>query len=158
MRYLLIDRILRLAVNKSVLAIKNVSLSEDIYTEHFFGFPVMPGALLIEALAQAGTALIEFSSNFEKKAILVMVDQAKFRTLVKPGDQLHVEAEIISQDENSAQMTGIIRLAERRVMTAKLTFAIKDAADFFAPTAKNVVKMMYDAWLRDAEISGIETI
>ncbi|MFQ5633062.1 MAG: 3-hydroxyacyl-ACP dehydratase FabZ family protein, partial [bacterium] len=117
---------------------------------------VMPGALLIEALAQAVTALIEVSRNFEKKALLVMVDQAKFRTLVKPGDQLHVEAKMLSHDENSAQMNGTIRLAERRVMTAKLTFAVKDASAFFTPAAKDLVRTMYDAWLRDAEISGIE--
>ncbi len=52
MRYLLIDRVLRLERNKSVLAIKNVTLSEDVYADHFPGFPVMPGALMIEAAAQ----------------------------------------------------------------------------------------------------------
>jgi 3-hydroxyacyl-[acyl-carrier-protein] dehydratase len=90
MRYLLIDRIQRLECNKEVVAIKNVSLSEDIYADHFFGSLVMPGALLIESLAQAGTALLEVSANYGKKALLVMVDRAKFRCLIRPGDQLSV--------------------------------------------------------------------
>jgi enoyl-[acyl-carrier protein] reductase III len=70
MRYLLIDRIVRLEFNQQMLAIKNVALSEDVYSEHFVGFPVMPGALLIEALAQAGTALLEVSANLKKKETL----------------------------------------------------------------------------------------
>ncbi len=85
MRYLLIDRIQQVEFEKQLLAIKNVALSEDVYSEHFFGFPVMPGALLIECLAQAGTALLEISSDFKKKALLVMVEHAKFRRFVHPG-------------------------------------------------------------------------
>jgi 3-hydroxyacyl-[acyl-carrier-protein] dehydratase len=67
MRYLLLDRIVRLERNKEIQAIKNVTLSEDVYTEHFFGFPVMPGALQIECLAQAGTALLEVSESYQKQ-------------------------------------------------------------------------------------------
>ena len=103
MRYLLIDRIQRLEFNKRILAIKNVALSEDIYSDHFFGFPVMPGALLIESVAQAGTALLEVSANYKKKALLIIVEQAKFRSLVQPGDQRAIFANRLSFDNHSAQ-------------------------------------------------------
>jgi 3-hydroxyacyl-[acyl-carrier-protein] dehydratase len=152
MRYLLIDRILRVEINHRLLAIKNVALSEDVYIEHFFGFPVMPGALLIESLAQAGTALLEVSNDFKKKALLVMVDQAKFRALVRPGDQLHVAVSMLSFDKNSAQMEGNIHVAERLVMNAHLTFALKEAEEFYTPAAKALVDSLYRAWLRDAEM------
>jgi len=154
MRYLLIDRILRLEVNRQILAIKNVALSEDVYTEHFFGFPVMPGALLIESLAQAGTALLEVSANFEKKALLIMVDHAKFRAMVRPGDQLAITMTMLSCSHDSAQMEGMIHVAGHLVMSARLAFAIKEAGEFYNPIARTWVETMYQSWLRDAEIIG----
>ena len=84
MRYLLIDKIKQLELNKQITAIKNVALSEDVFTDHFIGYPVMPGALQIEAVAQAATALLEVSANFKVKAILTIVEKVKFRELVKP--------------------------------------------------------------------------
>ena len=77
MRYLLIDRIEFLKVNDNIRAVKCITLSEDVFSDHFFGYPVFPGALLVEVIAQAGTALLEYSSDFQKKALLVMVDQTK---------------------------------------------------------------------------------
>lgn len=154
MRYLLIDRIQRLEFNKQVQAIKNVALSEDVFSDHFFGFPVMPGALLIEALAQAGTVLLEVSSNFEKKAILVMVDEAKFRTLVRPGDQLSVVGTVLSSDGDFVQMDGAVSVAEHRVMTARLTFAVKDIENFYHAKIIESVKLSYGVWLRDAQFVG----
>lgn len=88
MRYLLIDKIKIMECNKKITAVKNVALSEDVFFDHFAGYPVMPGALQIEAVAQAATALPEVSSDFKSKALLNIVDKAKFRRLVKPGDQL----------------------------------------------------------------------
>lgn len=154
MRYLLIDRIRQLENNKRILSIKNVALSEDVFSYHFFGAPVMPGALLIESLAQAGTALLEVSSNFEKKAILIMVKHAKFRSLVRPGDQLSVEANMTSFDGELAQMEGVIHVSDRLVMDASVVFTLKDAAEFYAPTTKHLVEAGYDFWLKDAELIG----
>ncbi|MEZ4821440.1 MAG: hypothetical protein R2942_03125 [Ignavibacteria bacterium] len=90
MRYLFIDKIKSIECNKSITAIKNVSLSEDVFTDHFMGYPVMPGALQIETVAQVATALLEVSSDFSFKAILSIVEKIKFRKLIRPGDQLIV--------------------------------------------------------------------
>ncbi len=154
MRYLLIDRIQRLEFNKQVQAIKNVALSEDVYADHFFGFPVMPGALLIESLAQAGTVLLEVSSNFEKKAILVMVDEAKFRTLVRPGDQLSIVGNVLSHDGDFVQMDGAVSVAEHLVMSARLTFAVRGIENFYHAEIIASVKLSYEVWLRDAQLIG----
>jgi 3-hydroxyacyl-[acyl-carrier-protein] dehydratase len=154
MRYLLIDCIVRLECNKQILAIKNVALSEDVYSEYFVGFPVMPGALLIEALAQAGTALLEVSANFKKKALLIMVNNAKFRALVHPGDQLTVAVRMLARDDHSAQMDGTIHIASRLVTSARLTFAMKNAAEIYVPAAQAMVETIYRTWLRNAEIVG----
>ena len=149
MRYLLIDRIEYLEVNKFIRAIKNVALSEDVFHDHFFGYPVMPGALLIESLAQAGTALLEYSTKFKKKALLVMVDQAKFRKMVRPGDQLSVSGTIVSINQRSAQMDGEIRITDNLVMNARLTFALDDADRFYPIKTRRLMETIYDVWLED---------
>lgn len=154
MRYLLIDRIERLEINKTLTAIKSVALSEDIYADHFVGSPVTPGAMLIESLAQAGTALLEVSNNFEKKALLVIVEQAKFRNLVRPGDQLLIAVAITSLSEDSAQMDGTIHVKDRLVTDARLTFALKPSKDFYPPRTRHLVDAIYETWLREAEIIG----
>ncbi len=158
MRYLFLDRIQRLEVNKQVLATKNVALSEDVFVDHFVGSPVLPGALLIEALAQAGTALLEVSANFRKKALLVMVEQAKFRVLVQPGDQLSISAEILSIDRQSAQIQGKIHVADRLVMSAHITFSLKDAEEFYPSKTRHLMETIYDYWLKDAEIINVSRI
>ena len=156
MRYLLIDRINRLEYNKQITAIKNVALSEDIFNEHFVGFPVMPGALQIEALAQAGTALLEVSVKFKKKALLIMVDQAKFRNIVRPGDQLTITMDILTLDTEIAQMSGKIQISEQQIMTAKMTFALKSVEEYYPQKLRHLVDAIYDVWLQDAEIIGLK--
>jgi 3-hydroxyacyl-[acyl-carrier-protein] dehydratase len=112
----------------------------------------MPGALLIESLAQAGTALLEYSSNFEKKAILVMVDQAKFRKIVKPGTLLTIYVNIVTGDGSSAQMDGEIKNGDVVVMTARMTFTLKDADQFYPKKVRNLMTTIYDVWFEAAEI------
>ncbi len=154
MRYLLIDRIQQIEFNKQLYAIKNVALSEDVYSEHFFGFPVMPGALLIECLAQAGTALLEVSTSFEKKALLIMVEHAKFRSFVHPGDQLSIAVNVVSLDHNVALMDGTIQVAERLVANAQLIFTLKDVSEFYPPKIKPLMDAIYNFWLKDAKLLG----
>jgi 3-hydroxyacyl-[acyl-carrier-protein] dehydratase len=154
MRYLLIDRVRRLEPHRHITAVKCVALSEDIYSDHFPGFPVMPGAMLIESLAQAGTALLEVSSKLSKKALLVMVDQAKFRAFVHPGDQLVITMDVRSSDESVVQMDGAIRVDGQLVTDARLTFALKDPAQFYPPQTRFMMETLYDTWLKGAEIVG----
>ncbi len=152
MRYLLIDRIERLEINKQITAIKNVTMSEDVFSEHFIGNPVMPGALLIESLAQAGTALLEVSVDMKKKALLVMVVRAKFRALVRPGDQLRVTVTLLSQDNDMAETDGTIHVGDRLVADARLVFALQDVEKFYPKELRSFVGTGYDILLRDAQV------
>jgi len=156
MRYLFIDKVKRLEFNKQITAIKNVSLSEDVFREHFFGYPVMPGALLIETLAQAGTILLEVSAQYRKKALLVMVENAKFRSIVSPGDQLQVDMEVLSFDENSAKTNSTIHVHDKLVMTATIIFSLTEAGQFYPGEYMYMIKCVYDFILKDCALIGFE--
>jgi len=98
--FLLVDRVLELEVGKSLVAIKNVTFNEPQFTGHFPAQPIMPGVLIIEALAQA-TGILAFKSEVGKPKdgqiyMLVGVDKARFKRMVEPGDQLRLEVEVLA--------------------------------------------------------------
>ncbi len=87
--FLLVDRVIEMDLNKGyILAQKNVSMNESFFQGHFPGSPIMPGVLILEALAQAGAILVHSKSKENKLAVLLNVNHAKFRQPVKPGDVL----------------------------------------------------------------------
>jgi beta-hydroxyacyl-ACP dehydratase FabZ len=96
--FLLVDRILELEPGKRVVGLKNVTFNEEFFQGHFPGNPVMPGVLVLEAMAQvAGIALLGVVPDKEKKLLYLSgVDRCKFRRPVVPGDQLRIEAELVS--------------------------------------------------------------
>lgn len=92
---LLVDRIIECDDQKRIVAIKNVTANEPFFQGHFPGVPVMPGVLQIEAMAQAGGVLLNRVANIAGRIPYFMaIDKAKFRRVVKPGDQLRIEVEI----------------------------------------------------------------
>jgi 3-hydroxyacyl-[acyl-carrier-protein] dehydratase len=95
--FLLVDRVLELTVNKRLRALKNVTFNEPFFQGHFPGHPVMPGVLIIEALAQASGLLVQLSAEHDPNAhplyYLVKVDKARFNRTVGPGDQLILDVE-----------------------------------------------------------------
>ena len=98
--FLLVDRVLELEVGKSLVALKNITFNEPQFTGHFPAQPIMPGVLIIEALAQA-TGILAFKSEVGKPKdgqiyMLVGVDKARFKRMVEPGDQLRLEVEILA--------------------------------------------------------------
>lgn len=106
--FLLVDRVLELKPGTSIVAVKNVTYNEAFFQGHFPGFKVMPGVLMVEAIAQAGGILL-FHSIPEARSKLVLlskIDNAKFRRTVVPGDQLRLEAEIIKLKSRFCHLKG----------------------------------------------------
>ena len=156
MRYLLLDRIVRLRKDTSITAIKNVTLGEDVYADHFFGFPVMPGALQIEAFAQAGTALMEVSTAHRRKAFLLMVEQAKFRGMVRPGDQLTIEMTVLSADSSAVRLDGSIHAGGTLVTTGRIVLGLGDPDVYYPRLTRHMIVSIYGIWLDGAVLEGFD--
>jgi 3-hydroxyacyl-[acyl-carrier-protein] dehydratase len=97
--FLLIDRVLELEIGKSLVAIKNVTFNEPQFTGHFPEQPIMPGVMIVEALAQA-TGILAFKSEVGKPIdgqiyMLVGIDKVRFKRMVEPGDQIRLEVEVM---------------------------------------------------------------
>jgi len=107
--FLLIDRILEFEENKRVVGIKNVTINEPFFQGHFPGHPIMPGVLLIEAMAQVGGVLaLKSDPEPSKKVIYFMsIDKAKFRKPVVPGDQVRFELELLKVRSTVRQFRGV---------------------------------------------------
>ncbi len=107
MRFVLVDRITHLDKGQSLIAVKNLSLSEEYLADHFPGFPVMPGVLMLEALTQAGAWLIRDMEDFASSIVLLKkAKMIKYGSFVEPGRQLQLKVTLVSHDEKQASFKG----------------------------------------------------
>lgn len=106
--FLLIDRVVELVRMQRIVAIKNVTINEPFFQGHFPTYPIMPGVLMVEAMAQAGGALLltEVPDRQDKLMVFTGIDQAKFRAPVVPGDQVRIEVEVLKWSRRGATMRG----------------------------------------------------
>lgn len=127
MRYILLDRITQLSPPEVAHGIKCVSLSDDIFADHFPGYPVLPGALIVEAMAQLAGVLLEATmrqrGRHDLHALLTMADRAKFRHVVRPGDRIELEAHVERVTEDGGQAQAWARSEGKVVAEAQLSFA-----------------------------------
>ncbi|HDL04349.1 MAG TPA: bifunctional UDP-3-O-[3-hydroxymyristoyl] N-acetylglucosamine deacetylase/3-hydroxyacyl-ACP dehydratase [candidate division Zixibacteria bacterium] len=125
---LLVDRILELEPQKRVVAMKNVTFNEPFFQGHFPDYPVMPGVLIIEAMAQAGGVLfLEAVEEPEKKLVFFLsIDNVKFRQQVVPGDTLRFELEMLMFRRNTCKMAGKTYVGDKLVAEAELKAMIVD--------------------------------
>ncbi|MGC1371884.1 MAG: 3-hydroxyacyl-ACP dehydratase FabZ [Candidatus Sulfotelmatobacter sp.] len=132
--FLLIDRVLELKRKERIVAIKNVTINEPFFNGHFPGMPIMPGVLIVEAIAQAGGALLltEVEDRDHKMMVFTGIDRAKFRRPVSPGDQLRIEVEVKSWRAvprmTAAKMQGFAYVAGKRVAEATVSCQLIDSA------------------------------
>ena len=126
--FLLVDRVLEFEPEKRIVGLKNVTISEPYFQGHYPGHPVMPGVLIIEAMAQAGGLLLMDSvSDRENKVVYFMsLDKVKWRKPVIPGDQLLLEVEMVQFRRNVCKLRGVARVEGKVVAEADMMAGIVD--------------------------------
>jgi 3-hydroxyacyl-[acyl-carrier-protein] dehydratase len=126
--FLLIDRVLDLQRQKRIVAIKNVTINEPFFAGHFPNLPIMPGVLIVEAMAQAGGVLLltEFENRDEKLVLFTGIERAKFRRPVVPGDQLRIEVEVKVWRGTAGRMEGKAYVGEKLVAEANVSCRLVD--------------------------------
>jgi 3-hydroxyacyl-[acyl-carrier-protein] dehydratase len=175
MRFVLIDRITELNRGKSLVAVKNLSLAEEYLADHFPGFPVMPGVLMLEALTQAGAWLIRDLEDFAHSVIVLkQAKTIKYGSFVEPGRQLQLRVDLVSHTETETTFKGSGVIDGQEMVKGRITltrFNLRDRnpslhstdtlittglRDLFATLRKGSVGAR--AMLREPAASNPETI
>ena len=121
--FLLVDRIIE-STDKKVVGLKNVTINEPFFQGHFPGHPIMPGVLILEAMAQVGgVGALNLSENLGKLAYFLSIKEARFRKPVVPGDQLMIEVEIMKTKLSVMQVKATAKVAGEVVTEAEMMFA-----------------------------------
>jgi len=118
--FLLIDRVVEMERRKRIVAIKNVTINEPFFTGHFPSFPIMPGVLIVEAMAQTGGVLLltEVEDRGNKLIVFTGIEKARFRRPVVPGDQLRIEVVTLSWKEGASRIA--VRMEGKAFVNGKL--------------------------------------
>lgn len=151
MRFLLVDAIVLWKPGACAEAVKNVSLSEDFFDDHFPLKPIMPGVLLIEGLAQLSGLLLEESVKqlygLHRKALMSVVEKTKFRTPVYPGDQLHYAVSVEQLNELGGRVAGTASVNGTLAAEGSLLFSFHS---YDNPVQDAVRRNILQTWLRNA--------
>lgn len=124
--FLLLDRVIELEPNSRIIAIKNVTMNEEFFAGHFPGNPVMPGVLIVEAMAQAAGVLAYKSGVQGKHVYFLSIEKAKFRKPVTPGDQLRFEVKVAHNRGSVWKFSGEAFVGDRIVAEAEFTAMVTD--------------------------------
>lgn len=130
MRFTLIDRILELEPGSKILAVKNLSLAEEYLADHFPGFPVMPGVLMLEAMTQASAWLIRAGEDFAHSTVVLKeARNVKYANFVEPGQTLVVSAEVLGQDQRETKLKAQGTVDGTTCVSARLVLERYNLAD-----------------------------
>ena len=136
--FLLIDRVVEFERAKRLVAIKNVTINEPFFQGHFPGYPIMPGVLVVEAMAQAGGIIImhETEDRDSKLVVFTGIERAKFRRPVTPGDQLRIEVDVLSFRLRAGRIEGRAFVDGKLACEATLTCRVIPRAREAGPAAE----------------------
>jgi 3-hydroxyacyl-[acyl-carrier-protein] dehydratase len=154
MRWLLIERVEVLVRGEHVEAV--CAPMGDGFPGHFPERPMVPGSFVLEALSQAGTILLETSSEFAHKAFPVTVDGAKFRRPVHPGKPMCVAMSCLRESAAVAILSGTVSQDGARCCTANVGFAFAPLGEFFGPDTLPHYQLIYRHWLAGARLEGFK--
>jgi len=128
--FLLVDRIDEIEPER-IVGIKNVTMNEPFFVGHFPDFPVMPGVLIVEAMAQVAGVLVlsQMEDRKNKLVLLAAVEEAKFRKPVRPGDQLKIEMKVVKRKATIAKMAGVATVDGVVVSEATMMCKLADRAE-----------------------------
>ena len=129
MRWTWIDRFVAFEPRKTAVAVKNLSLAEDHFADHFPGYPVMPAALILEGLAQTGGILVGEANDFREKVVLAKLPSARLHREVLAGEQLTYETEILVLRPEGATVAGRALVGTELVAEAEIFFARLSASE-----------------------------
>ncbi|QWG47489.1 3-hydroxyacyl-ACP dehydratase FabZ [Bacillus mycoides] len=125
--FLLVDKILEVEEGKRAIGIKNVTVNEEFFNGHFPDYPVMPGVLIVEALAQVGAvAMLKKEENRGRLAFFAGIDNCRFKRQVRPGDQLHLEVEMTRVRGSIGKGKAIATVNGEIACETEITFALGD--------------------------------
>jgi 3-hydroxyacyl-[acyl-carrier-protein] dehydratase len=126
--FLLVDRVIEILPQRRIVAIKNVTINEPFFQGHFPGAPVMPGVLIIEALAQAGAVLLlsDIPDRESKLVYFTGIDEARFRRPVVPGDQVRLTMDVLKLRSKTCKMRGVAEVDGELVAEAEIMSALVD--------------------------------
>ncbi len=122
MRFTLIDRVTQLTPGESITAVKNLSLAEEYLADHFPGFPVMPGVLMLEAMTQTAAWLVRVSEDFAHSVVMLKEARSvKYASFVKPAETLLVQAQLLEQGQHQSKLKAAGFIGDKQVVSARLT-------------------------------------
>ncbi|MBB4823208.1 3-hydroxyacyl-[acyl-carrier-protein] dehydratase [Sporosarcina luteola] len=125
--FLLVDRVLEMEEGKKAIGLKNVTINEEFFNGHFPGYPVMPGVLIVEALAQVGAvAMLSKEENRGRIGFLAGIDNCRFKRQVTPGDTLRLEVEITRLRGTIGKGKAVATVDGEIACEAEITFALGD--------------------------------
>ena len=130
MKFIFVDKILEMIPGKTIQALKKISANEDFFRDHFPGFPVVPGVLLTEMMAQAAGKCLDAEQEHPGKAMLARINSASFREWVRPDQTAIINAEIITNREKFATAKCNIEVMSKRVCSAELFFTFAPFESF----------------------------
>lgn len=146
----MLDKITEWKLGDCAKGIKNISMSEDFFDDHFPEYPIMPGVLIIEALAQLSGLLLEETVkkdyNKKLKALVTILEKVKFRNVAKPGDTLELYTEIISVHEDSGKVRTTAKANSKKIAETEMTFVL---VNFSNEQLEIKRRKLLDFWLQD---------